>query len=756
MTQQHSEALVEATVGSNGAAVVNAPVGKLVADCHIDLPPNDVVDSIDFERFFRISATLGQIAPNAAGKVGDAERVAAASHDLGNQTHVRGPVPAAAPQTGAFADIPGLRLALYMPFRQDWILNGYDRGRVVNAFTLCPGEEQTVEIFTWDRQTRSVTSSMSFETDQTQEASGTRRDTVDVAHDVTQQAGFDMHSNGNVGFTVGVVNVQLGGGMGANASINDAQKSTMNAIVEATSHSLNNVRTSRTLSVSESRETGREDRVTRKLANPNACHTLTIPFFEILANYTIATYLRTSEVKLVVLLQTSGLANIHAVFTRDDIREHEMTLRLALLDSTLADGFEAAKLLDARDRACGVLCNTCSCDDDAAGDDSQLWNDVVAAAPDVIAAAAAVRGRSILFPASVPGALIGGGIPSAVDDIEAYLFRKTLEKNARTLISGVLATGITPMTPGPPVTTAQARQLNALLQSAPIALLMFDPVVSNGVGSEIEHTLYLAALFGGADPLIAAPIITTVQFGILKGNTNQLTTYEDDGLVAAISRFLGAYAKWAADVAAKKQQSDREVELARIARAERDARLLETFGLREVATAEERLDALLAHLNDSRNTNHYRFAVWNERGAAVDDAVINLALTGLIDPTAVGIVGDDLAVPLRLDSFPELQAFYDGALADLVKNTPIDRRPALLPTAALYAEAIVGHCSACENAIGVRTRLEEDRLRIANDHAKLENKRLDARITAGNLELDPPAPAQVSLHVDGELPALTG
>jgi hypothetical protein len=287
---------------------------------------------------------------------------------------------------------------------------------------------------------------------------------------------------------------------------------------------------------------------------------------------------------------------------------------------------------------------------------------------------------------------------------------------------------------------------------------MFDPAVSNGVGAEIEHDLYVGALLGSADPLIAAPIITEIQFGILKGNANQLATYQDDGIVDAITQFLGAYGKWAADLAAKKQQSDREIELARIARAERDARILEAFGLREVAAAEERLDALLAHLNDSRNTNHYRFAVWNERGAAVDDAVINLALTGLIDPTAVGIVGDDLAVPLRLDSFQELKDFYDEALADLVKHTPIDRRPALLPTAALYAEAIVGHCSACEDAIGVRNRLEEDRLRIANEHAKLENQRLDARIAAGNLDLDPPAPAQINLHVasDGELPAAHG
>jgi hypothetical protein len=44
VTQQHSAALIETTDGAKGAAAVHAPVGELVADCHIDLPPNDVVD----------------------------------------------------------------------------------------------------------------------------------------------------------------------------------------------------------------------------------------------------------------------------------------------------------------------------------------------------------------------------------------------------------------------------------------------------------------------------------------------------------------------------------------------------------------------------------------------------------------------------------------------------------------------------------------------------------------------------------------
>lgn len=113
---------------------MHAPVGELIADCHIDLPPNDVVDSINFERFFRISATLGQITPDISGKIYDAEPVTAASYGVGGWTHVRGPRPSPAPQTGAFANIPGLRLALHMPFGQ--LCDGLsfaDIARLVNS-----------------------------------------------------------------------------------------------------------------------------------------------------------------------------------------------------------------------------------------------------------------------------------------------------------------------------------------------------------------------------------------------------------------------------------------------------------------------------------------------------------------------------------------------------------------------------------------------------------------------------------------------
>ena len=90
-------------------------------------------------------------------------------------------------------------------------------------------------------------SGTSFESEETNESSSTRRDTTDVARDVSRQIGFETNSTGKVGFKVGVVNADLSAGFDARAGTNEAEKETRNAITDVTTRSTGHVRTSRTL-----------------------------------------------------------------------------------------------------------------------------------------------------------------------------------------------------------------------------------------------------------------------------------------------------------------------------------------------------------------------------------------------------------------------------------------------------------------------------------------------------------------------------
>ena len=696
------------------------PTGRLLDSCHIDLPPGDVVEEIEFEKFFMLNLLFGDLREVSDKKLQEIKRSAAPKAKAG--TREKGQQ-----EFAVEADVLKLPMAIYMPFLQQWQLDGYTRGRIVNSFSLGPGEEQTVEIFTWAKSSSSLTSSTTFEAEQETESSGTRHDALDVSHDVAHQAGFETSTDGKVGFSVGVAKFNLGAAMSGRAALNDGEKETRQTIVDATSRSTGRIRTNRTLTVTESQEAGREERITRRLTNPNSCHTLTVPFFEILANYQVSTFVRSSEVRLVALIQSSTLSDVETI-DRAFIRTHESALRLALLDRTLADGFDAARFLDARDRACDVLCNSCSCEDDDTGEaDGAKWEAVVDAARKVAAAVTKIRGKTVRYPATVrelvpPPFGFGLTVPiieNAAKDVRSHLFNKSLAANAPSLINDLAGIGIGPAPMA--VRTSQARAMARVIGALPppaLALLAADPRVADGVGWEM-YGITLAFV----PEFITAGIVTQ-----RAKDTVGMNRFEDEGLLSAITVFSGAYSEWLKEQEANRAADERQRELARIAKEERNLRILESFGLRESATAQERLSALIDHLNDPKNLDHYRFAVWNERSGAADDQVTALAMAGVIEAAPVGIVGDQLAVPIRLEDKPKWKKLFEESVQDLTKSTTKDVRRHILPTAALYSEAIVGECCACEETIVNAQELAAEAGRLNNNAIRLENKRLEARL----------------------------
>ncbi len=683
-------------------------VGEFVKGCRIDLPDNDVVEEIEFERFFRFDRTFDML---RAGEKQD-----------GN------PVP-----TG----LDGMQMAIYMPFVQQWQLHGYSRGRVVNSFSLGPAEEQTVEVFTWDRLRSSLENSSSFDSEQTDESSGSRRDTTDVARDLTKQAGIEVTAGGKVGFKVGIVNVDATASTDAKASLNEAEKSTRALIVDATSRSTSKVRASRTLKVTESRESGREERVTRKLRNANTCHTLTVAFFEVLANYVVTTVVRADAVRLVVLIPSSELVAVSS-FDRATVRLHESALRLALLDRTLAPGFAAAHLLESRDRACAVLCHQCTCSEDSAVPPTPEWDAVTAAARGMSTAAAKVAATKVDLRVTavklVPPAA-GMFYSEGLAEMRQYTFAKLLAAHGPRLIADVAGAGIGPAPAA--VSVAQARTLAAAVAAVSMATLQLDPAVSKSVFSDLANAFMLALpALGLVDPLTGPYLASQLAAGKVSGDTSAFAQITDEGLISAISAFSAAYGAWLAVKVAERAKDAQAKEMDRIAAEERSIRILESYGLRETADAQEQLDLLLAHLNDKRNTDHYTFAVWNERAGGANDVVTLLALAGFIDPTPVGVVGDALAVEIRLDREPGWGEFFHTSMADLLERVIPDVKHHILPTAALFAEAILGECDSCEDELHKTRDLTDDQLRLANELVRLEAKRLETRLAAAPPLLD--------------------
>src|SRR5262249_43528158 len=161
--------------------------------------------------------------------------------------------------------------------------------------------------------------------------------------------------------------------------------------------------------------------------------------------------------------------------------------------------------------------------------------------------------------------------------------------------------------------------------------LLADGSTSDAIRNEIY--VYLLTF------VIHEPISAAITLGVIWARLNGLSSFDDFGFVSAVNGFRGAYVAWQAWVKEQMEKDEKLAALRRIEKQERDLRVLEAFPLRETADAGERFDALLAHLNDPRNRDHYRFAVWNERSGASDPTLMSLALAGLIESTPGGVLG---------------------------------------------------------------------------------------------------------------------
>lgn len=758
---------------SDDCDCTSAP-GSFIDQCAISLPPNDVVESIEFDKFFIVNAQLNDMqrpvtlssamqamrgtgftadevdtaapelllgAPLSKSKTGwnqtrrigerlqeaTAGGVSAKRATVRDETHsthqeaLTGDISRYVSALDAGAEAAGARLAFYLPYRQDWKLLGYNRGRMVSSITLGPGEEQTIEVFTWDRFSRTSDSTTSFELEQANESTGTRRDTTDISREVTRQSGFEVTTDAKVGMKLEVVNADFSAGANASTGLNEGDKNARQAVREATSRAATTVRSSRVLKVVETRESGSETRVTRTIRNQNTCHTLTTAYFEILANYRVETALRADAIRLVVLLESASLAQIQT-FDRAFVRSHERTLTLALLDSTLLPGFEAARFLDARERACAILCQGCDCGSSSVPAQDSVWEALAAALRTLGTAVATLRTPVTLGTVIRSAMADPTSIPATVRDaFHRYMFGKALASKAPGLVPGLGGLGLS--APTPAVADAAAAIINGLSTETVDALTTVPERLANDVWWEVSAVV-------GA--VLIDPIATLITTGIIVGALGN-GTYDDAGLLAAMGNVRTTYAAWQVRQAELRQFDEARAELERIAAEERALRVLDAFPLRTTADHKERLDALIAHLNDPRNIDHYRFAVWNERAGSADPQLLALAMAGLTEGAPVGSVDDYLAVPLRISTGSALEDFFEQSIATLVKMSPLDIDAHILPTAALYAEAIPGDCCACEDTIIRREQLELDRLDLANQLTEAEIKRRLAKIATDDL-----------------------
>ena len=161
----------------------------------------------------------------------------------------------------------------------------------------------------------------------------------------------------------------------------------------------------------------------------------------------------------------------------------------------------------------------------------------------------------------------------------------------------------------------------------------------------------------------------------------------------------------------------------------------------------EREAALLAHLN--LYGSYYRAMLWNSMPPMEQLEFLRTLLPlSIVEPHAVGFIGDQLAFPVKLDLSPEARAFIDQLITQNAAVSALARtEPVTLPTPSVTVESRLGMCDGCEEFVQKQRDLELTSKDLQNQLLEQEVARYTARLGGTSPKLDDPKPASSPLHI---------
>ena len=608
-----------------------------------------------------------------------------------------GSTPATAPT--AVEPIPQgqLQLALYLPWRHIWKLTGYSRGELLHTLALAPQEDVTIEVTSWDRYKRTYEESAESSFEQSRDFTQTDKDSHAVVRDIANGSSFGLSIGGTVGYTSGGFNVTGTNSADARVNLNSSSKVTFDAMSEAVTKSSMKLRLQRQTKVGETSEIGTENKVTRRVHNPNLCHTLKFNYYEVLSQYDVEISFKTAEARLCVLVPTAGL--VEDAFTYTNVRYYQSVLERVLLVPALAPGFDAARRLVAQDKLCEARARLAMCDaakdlhDTSQEDEAKILAQLRTVVDRYDLLASSPRSADLV---NIPGSMATWNLSvTDIDKFDRWLYlkaAKVVEPHVFTFLdqlSAMRSSGLT-------WTSADAARTVEMLAGVDLT-----SISTTKLRQDDNALLYILKNEFGLSHLWS-----------YLGVPQEAYAVTDGGLMAAITTF-----RQMVQALGDKKQAGEATDLMA---ANQAAAAAETAA-KETASDLEAADALTRHLNAYRN--YYRTAIfqlmpWPEKF----EQVLSL-YDAMIERQVLGFSGNSLALPVNLDFSKAAKDFFDL----LVTNNPelINRRnaqPLSLPTSGVDIENRLGRCTGCEGYIEQVRRLD-----LKTRRADLSTKRAVAR-----------------------------
>lgn len=241
--------------------------------------------------------------------------------------------------------------ALGVRYAQHWASEGYLRGRLLRSVALPAGASTEIVVKTWRKSTERRETVQSVDHDVSTEIVGDESWSLAVTKAVsnTLKTGVNGNLKGDVDVSVPVKAAQVGGGaeagIGGNVdnSLETSLTETEEQLRKTTATQADRLKKASSSTVEIAGESGHETTSTTRIENPNRCHTLNYHFFAVTERYSVTT--ATEEVHPYLLVPLT-LPTV----TKAWLLCHECTLKPLLPCDTYYQGFEAAKILLAREK----------------------------------------------------------------------------------------------------------------------------------------------------------------------------------------------------------------------------------------------------------------------------------------------------------------------------------------------------------------------------------------------------------------------
>lgn len=667
----------------------------------------------------------------------------------------------------------GIPVAVMVPWLQTWTLTGFSRGALLSSLALTPQEEVVIETHSWERRVRGLDQSSETDTEQSFQSSATTKDSDETFDELTSKQDFTWQVGGSldVSYSPGVASIQLSANASAESmkSLARVARTTAAHTRESTTKAAATVRARRVTRITETVETGSDNRVTRRIRNPNLTRTVTYDFFETLAHYEVALAFKPEHLSVVALIRNPE-SRQPADFTATLVRQNETTFRNALLESSLVDGFAALRLLAAQAAARSILGQREADAKKAAG----LREERLPAATQTGGAAAepaASQLKDVLDALRPIHAAARKLRDEANVDIALQRIREQSENQLRPmsederrcgqywLFVQCLAARFPSLLDGLQALASVNAATLGIVDAQKLVTVMPPTGSPRSLASLSELTAREKEECGLQNAINRwKRIFWDWDWWTTRCREELLYTPNDAGIVGHAEKLSKALEAWEAKRAEGEFAKDKDVAL-KDAESKQDGAMTDdqlsmAFPLDEHARAVERADALLGHI--AAHPHHYSYALFqaltpSEQVSRILAASGGQLQVGLFEPRVVAMHGERLAVPLTALAVGGLEGFtatmrttLSAALAaDVTGQNP---PTVVLPTPGVNVNSRLGKCSAAEPFVedsrSAEVELARARLRLAQaeaDSAAAEAKRR-RRLLATD-DLSPFAPA---------------